>query len=175
MLQTLIETGKWVWGDESVEWELYRSSTQPKPEDCTAAFCVAITQDGRIVLEREERGWGILGGHIDDGENIEQALARECLEEGGFMVNAPIMFGYRKIIAQKPITHPTPGKAYPFPVSYIAYYYAVSDAELIKPTEREVLEVSTFTLEEIADLHISDFSTIQLGWDVYQTYVDQLR
>jgi len=166
----IVDTGTWTWGDESVGWELYRASTLPNPEDCTAAFCVAITRENKIVLEREVRGWGMLGGHIDDDENIEQALARECLEEGGFIVHSPTLFGYRKIIAQKPVTHPTPGKAYPFPISYIAYYYALSVAELTKPTEQEVLEVGAFTLTEIAALNIPDFSTIQLGWDSYQAH-----
>lgn len=95
MPETCMDAGTWTWGDESVEWELYGSSTLPKPEDCTAAFCVAITREDKIVLEREERGWGMIGGHIDDGEDIEQALARECLEEGGFIVKAPVLFGER--------------------------------------------------------------------------------
>ncbi|HEU4967216.1 MAG TPA: NUDIX domain-containing protein [Candidatus Saccharimonadales bacterium] len=168
MPHTLIDTGTWSWGNEGVAWELYRASALPSPDDCTAAFCVAITRENKIVLEREERGWGMLGGHIDDDETIEQALKRECLEEGGFVVQDPILFGYRKITAEKPVVHPTPGRTYPFPVSYIAYYYAVSDIGLVEPAEKEVLQVSTFSLAEIGELNISDFSTIKLGWDVYQ-------
>lgn len=175
MSQLRIDAGVWSWGDESVEWELYLSSTLPKIEDCTAAFCVAIVQGNRIVLEREERGWGMIGGHIDEGETIKQALARECLEEGGFIVNMPVLFGYRKIIASKPIAHPTPGRAYPFPISYIAYYYAQSDVLLVKPMEEEVLEVGTFTLKEIEALGTSDFGTIKLGWEAYQKAAVRLR
>jgi 8-oxo-dGTP pyrophosphatase MutT (NUDIX family) len=169
MSQTLVHTGSWSWGEEGVEWELHRSQTLPNPQDCTAAFCVAITKDTKIVLEREKRGWGMIGGHIDDGETVEQALARECLEEGGFRAKEFVLFGYRRIIASKPATHPTPGKAYPFPISYIAYYFARSDKELAEPTEKEVLEVGTFSFKEIENLSIEDFSTIKLGWEVYQT------
>lgn len=168
MQHKLIDAGQWTWAGEGVAWELYRSSSLPKPEDCTAAFCVAFNAEDKIVLEREERGWGILGGHIDGNESIEQALARECLEEGGFTVISPVLFGYRKIIATSPVRHPAPGKAYPFPVSYIAYYYATSSAELLEPTELEVLEVKAFSLEEIDALSIPDFSTIKLGWDARQ-------
>jgi 8-oxo-dGTP pyrophosphatase MutT (NUDIX family) len=172
--RTLIDTGTWVWGDESVQWELHSSATIPELDKCTAAFCVAITQD-KILLEREERGWGMLGGHIDVGESIEQALERECLEEGGFTIKDPILFGYRKIIATKPVNHPNPAMAYPFPISYIAYYYATNDKALSKPTEQEVLEVKSFTIGKIRSLDISDLSTITLGWDTYQKREDQFN
>jgi NADH pyrophosphatase NudC (nudix superfamily) len=167
--QTLIDTGLWTGDSESVRWELYHSATIPEPSKCTAAFCVAITQGDRIVLEREERGWGTIGGHIEAGESIEQALVRECLEEGGFIVEDPILFGYKKIIATKPVSHPTPGMAYPFPISYVAYYYAANNKELSTPTEQEVLEVKTFTIDEINRLDISDNSVIRLGWETYQS------
>jgi hypothetical protein len=121
---SLVQTGTWAWGTEHVDWELYQASSLPKPADCTAAFCVAIVPGGKIVLEREERGWG--------------------REEG---------------------------RVYPFPISYIAYYYAVSDTELITPTEQETLEVATLTMQQIADLGLADFSTIQLGWDTYRHHI----
>jgi 8-oxo-dGTP pyrophosphatase MutT (NUDIX family) len=167
--------GKWTWGDESVDWELHSSPTVPKPDDCTAAFCVAITQGDKIVLEREERGWGLLGGHVDLGETVEQALTRECLEEGGFIVERPVLFGYRKIIAAKPVTHPAPGMTYPFPISYIAYYYARSDKSLAKPVEPEVLEVKALTIEEIDSLNTPDLSTIKLGWATYRKHAAQFE
>jgi len=168
---TIVDAG--VWRDGGVGWELHSSSILPSPEDCTAAFCVAITRHGKIVLAREERGWGMIGGHIEDHETIEQALVRECLEEGGFIVTSPVLFGYRKIIASQPVAHPTPGKAYPFPVSYIAYYYATTDKELSVPTEREVLEIREFTIEQIITLGIPDCSTIKLGWECHLSELTQ--
>jgi len=164
---TLIDTGTWTWGDESVAWELYAGAQIPIISDCTAAFCVAI-QNGKIVLEREERGWGMIGGHVDDGETLEQALRRECLEEGGFTVNGPVLIGYRKIIATKPVGHQTPGRYYPFPISYIAYYFSVNDQPLAAPTEPETLEVRALTIEEIRQLNPPDYSVIKYGWDCYQ-------
>jgi 8-oxo-dGTP pyrophosphatase MutT (NUDIX family) len=163
----LVESGRWNWGVEGVDWELYASSTIPKPKDCTAAFCVAM-HEGKIILAREDRGWGLIGGHIDDDETVERALERECLEEAGFIVSEPVLFGYRKIIATTPVTHPEPNKAYPFPISYIAYYYSVSKQPLGESTEPEVLEVGSFTLTEIDAMQISDFSTIALGLDFYR-------
>lgn len=165
--QALVDTGTWTWGDESVQWELYHSNTLPNRKDCTAVFCVAITGDDKIVLARENRGWGMIGGHVDGDETLEQALARECLEEGGFTVINPRLFGYRKIIATKSVTHQDPGRSYPFPISYIAYYYDENDQELAKPTEPEVLESGAFTIKEIEALRIPDYGTIRLGWECY--------
>jgi NADH pyrophosphatase NudC (nudix superfamily) len=164
----LIEKGTWTWGDEGVDWELHRASAIPVPADCTAAFCLAVIADNKIVLEREaDRGWTMLGGHVEDGENIEQAVVRECLEEGGFVAVKPVLYGYRKITATKPVTHPTPGKSYPFPVSYIAYYYAQSDQELAAPSDDEVEEAKAFTIDEIRIMGISNISTVELGWQCY--------
>jgi len=168
MAQTLVDTGIWTWGDEGVRWELHRATALPQPEHCTAVFCVAVTPEDAIVLEREARGWGMIGGHIDDGETIEQALVRECLEESGYTIKKPDLFGYRKIVAASPVTHPVPGKAYPFPVSYIAYYMASCSKTHQGPSDPEVLETGTFSLAEIRCMGIPDFSTIELGWEIYQ-------
>lgn len=163
----LVETGSWTRGNESVDWELYASSSLPNAEDTTAVFCVAITSDQKILLEREERGWGLLGGHIDEGERIEDALTRECLEEGGFKPRNPALFGYRKMTATKPVAHPEPDRVYPFPVSYIAYYWATTDDLILPHSEPNVLEVKAFTIDDISNLNSVDSSVIAVGWDLY--------
>jgi ADP-ribose pyrophosphatase YjhB (NUDIX family) len=48
----------------------------------SAVFLVAITQDS-ILAVRNERGWELLGGHVEIGESPGIALARETLEEAG--------------------------------------------------------------------------------------------
>lgn len=102
-------------------------------------------------------------------KKLSSRLVRECLEEGGFKAKKYTLFGYRKIIASKPVTPAIPSKAYPFPVSYIAYYYTKSNTELTEPTEDEILAIGTFTLKEIESMGVSDFNTIKLGWEMYQT------
>lgn len=76
-----------IWGDK-ISWELYPANDLkdvPALELCTAVFCLAITEDEKILLMRAARGWSILGGHIEEGESIPDTLMRESLEEGGLL------------------------------------------------------------------------------------------
>src|SRR6266704_2039409 len=119
------------WG-ENVTWELYETSTLPPVELCTAVMCVAIT-DEKVVLACSERGWGMLGGHIEDGETLDAALWREALEEGGFTVEQYELFAVRKITAKVQASQRV-GKPYPFPTSYMTYYWATTSQPLQAPT-----------------------------------------
>lgn len=163
---TLIETGRWTWGDESVDWELFSARTLPDEEKCSAAFCVAIAAD-KIVMVREDRGWGMAGGHIDPGETIEQALLRECNEEAGFTPVSPQLFAYRKITAKTPVKHPNPQQTYPFPISFIAYYWTPIDDLILEPSDSSILEVKKFQADQIQITKASDLSVIQLGWQAF--------
>src|SRR4051812_39205741 len=115
-----VATGSW---GENVSWELYETSILPPLELCTAVMCVAVTGK-KIVLACSERGWGMLGGHIEHGETLEAALRREALEEGGFAIERYGLFAVRKITA-KVEGDGRPGMTYPFPTSYMTYYWAV--------------------------------------------------
>lgn len=113
-----------VW-DENTPWKFIVSNKEPPPDLCTAAFCVAVS-DGKILLvQQRDRDWELPGGHIDEGEEIEGALIRETLEESGAVVENLRMFGYKLVLPSSPVPHrETPGKFYPFPRSYVPYYYA---------------------------------------------------
>lgn len=121
------------WG-KNISWELYETSVVPPIELCTAVMCVAIAGE-KIILACSERGWGMLGGHIEDEETLEGALRREALEEGGFTIERYGLFAVRKITAGVEDTQ-RPGKAYPFPISYMAYYWSTSTQPLENPDWR---------------------------------------
>lgn len=167
MDDVLIETGTWNQGNECVSWDLFQSATLLKTENCTAVFCVAITDDQKILLVKERRGWGMPGGHIESGETLVNALQRECTEEAGFRPHNPKLFGYRKITATTPTQHPEPGRQYPFPVSYIAYYVARCVGRPQAHTEADVSDVCAFLPEELKGLRTPDHSTIMLGWNYW--------
>lgn len=46
----------------------------------------------KILSTRNERGWDIPGGHVENSESLEAALERELLEEAGAAVRNPRQF-----------------------------------------------------------------------------------
>jgi 8-oxo-dGTP pyrophosphatase MutT (NUDIX family) len=120
-LDVVIATG--MWGD--VPWEFIVSPQEPDPQLCDAAFCV-VTYQGKVVLtEHKTRGYEFTGGHIEPGESIATAAIREVREEGGAIIDAPRFFGYKKVSPSQPMPHRSvPGRYYPFPHSFVPYYFS---------------------------------------------------
>ncbi len=139
-------------GGDNVSWEFYLSNEMPDQELCTAVFCLAVLTKNpeRVVLARNKRGWEMLGGHLEPGEDLEQAAHREALEEGGFYVSRLRPFGYRKVIACAPIVNDHHGGYYP-PVGYIPHYIATTNRELVSPSGKEILEARVFRTESFPD------------------------
>lgn len=160
--QRRIISGNW---GESISWELSETSTLPPAELCTAVMCVAIN-DNRVILACSERGWGMLGGHIEDDESLDEVLRREALEEGGFVIERSQLFAVRRITSTVPETG-RPGKSYPFPISYMTYYWATTTRSLQAPTGEEILESGSFSIDELDALNTPDQPVIEAGWKAY--------
>jgi 8-oxo-dGTP pyrophosphatase MutT (NUDIX family) len=162
---TLFDAGSW---SDDITWELYTTSVLPPIELCSAVMCVAIS-DGKVVLTRSERGWGMLGGHIEAGETLEDALRREALEEGGFTIDTHRLFAVRKITSRRPIPHQQEGRTYPHPIGYLPYYWATTNHDLKHPTGEEIIESSSFDIAEVPLLRTRDQIVIDAGWTAYNT------
>ncbi len=158
-----IATGQW---GENISWELRETSVLPPIELCTAVMCVAIFEE-KVVLARSERGWGMLGGHIEKGETLRAALHREALEEGGFAIAYHQPFAVRTITAKTPMPARR-GQTYPFPTSYMVYYWATTNRPLETPTGEEILESGSFGLDAVRALETPDQAVIEAGWRVYR-------
>jgi len=161
-----ILSGAW---DDNVSWEFYISENLPPKELCTATFCVGMYKD-KIVLTRSHRGWELLGGHIEKGETIAEALEREALEEGGFKIDRYKLFGYRKYIAKKKVK--SGGNfEYPFPVSYNPHFIAISENEPGNCCDDECFERGLFTIDEVEKLSIKSYPLIKASLPFFKNWV----
>ncbi|MBK6800791.1 MAG: NAD(+) diphosphatase [Novosphingobium sp.] len=98
-----------------------------------------VEHDGRLLLGRQPRfpprRFSALAGFVEPGESIEEAVAREVLEEAGVKVG-PVSY----VVSQP----------WPFPSSLMigCYAQALDDQLTIDTTELE--EADWFTAEEVA-------------------------
>lgn len=140
------------WGN-NYTWEILSSVDTPPVELTTAVACVALVgKNEGVVLTRNQRGWEVLAGHIEPGESPKEALCREALEEGGYTVSSATPFGYRKITALERPLRGSRESAYPYPTSYIAYFYAQTNSPIGLATGKEIIESKVFTKDELQSL-----------------------
>ena len=74
----------------------FRDPTAPVPNQPRALSVIAfVERDDEVLLERRADAplWGLIAGHVNDDENLEEALRREIHEETGLAVAAYDLFG----------------------------------------------------------------------------------
>lgn len=168
-MSKVILTGKW---DDNQSWTLYQDKMLPNPTRCTAVYCLAILPETKqVVLTRNHRGWEMLGGHIEPGETIDEALLRECMEEGGYTAEEYQLFGYRKITAKVPVPHnQNEGSFYPFPHGYIPHFIATSSLPLQAPSGAEIYERKAFSFEELEVLGMEQLPLLKSMLAFYEQH-----
>lgn len=72
-------------------------------------------KEGKIGVVKTSKGYFLLGGGIDSGENHEECITRECLEEAGYKVS----IGKKVCSAEMYWEHPTLGYFHPIQTYYV--------------------------------------------------------
>ena len=160
----ILQSGTWTGG---ATWELFLADTLPPNAAFTSVACVALrdlnladpnAQEVVMTYNASGRGtdgpgsWEVPGGHLDPldpddphgpQETLEQALAREALEEAGFVIAKLGLFGYRKVTNPPDPPHDE--------VTYSPFYWATTDEPLRAPTDPEKpLACGSFRLDVLA-------------------------
>jgi ADP-ribose pyrophosphatase YjhB (NUDIX family) len=117
-----------------------------------------IKSDDKYLLVQEKQPdayglWNLPAGHVDKGEELEQAAIREAKEETGLDV---------KLLNQIAIYHETAKQT----VKHV-YATEIIGGELIKPND-EIMAVSWLTFDQIKDLSENGKLRKPWVWDVVQ-------
>lgn len=100
-MKIIFETNKETWIDRfDVPYtaRIIVGDKNPPMEQFSAAFAILFNKEGKLLLTLEtDRGWDVPGGHIEDGEDLIQALSREVIEEAGVTIKNPKLFAYLQI------------------------------------------------------------------------------
>lgn len=76
----------------------YPSDLLPPELPITTPFTFPILDKRKVVLSLDKmKWWNPLGGHIEKGEDWQQALIREAREEAGVLIDNIKVFGYIQV------------------------------------------------------------------------------
>jgi NAD+ diphosphatase len=99
-----------------------------------------VEHDGKLLLGRQPRfpprRWSLLAGFVEPGESIEEAVAREVLEEAG-VVSHSVTY-----VASQP---------WPFPSQLMIGCYARADNPAITIDTTELEDARWFTRAQVAE------------------------
>lgn len=131
------------WGDDQSTEVIFEAITELPPQDLiTACMVIALHSGDSIVLSKPERGWGIPGGHREEGETAEGCLRREAMEEAAITLENVQLIGRW---STKKRFHSPHNAKYPdqgYQLLYVADVKELSDfAPQLEITERIVVPI----------------------------------
>jgi NADH pyrophosphatase NudC (nudix superfamily) len=93
-----------------------------------------------LLLKNNKGTWGILGGHLDKGEQIRDTVHREAMEEAGIKIDIRRQFGLRVVSEKNSVV-----------ISFSCRYVSGE----IKLQKDEVSEFAWVTLDELKNYKLT--------------------
>jgi 8-oxo-dGTP diphosphatase len=138
------------WGnDQSTEVIFEPIKELPPQELITACMVFALHGKNGIVLSKPERGWGIPGGHREEGETAEDCLHREAMEEAAITLENVQLIG--RWVTKKRFHSPHNTK-YPDRGYQLLYVADVKELNEFTP-QLEIAERIVVPISEVKDYH----------------------
>lgn len=120
------------------------------PSEISASFIFAFKGEDILLAQVYSRGWELPGGHRERAETPEETIARELFEECGAHTDLMGPLGYIEINLEG--DKPPQNYPYPFPTSYLMFYWGVV-GDIGKPSaSMEVGEPKLFSPEDALKL-----------------------
>jgi len=106
------------------------------------AVCLLVDDRGFVLLQERDSGaprspdmWGMVGGHVEDGESFDEAVYREVTEETGLVLDP----GSLELWRDSPFTYRNPDEDFHFHV-YVGRSDA-RDADIVVGEGRQIVFV----------------------------------
>jgi ADP-ribose pyrophosphatase YjhB (NUDIX family) len=119
----------------------------------------AVIEDEKILLiRRSDNGkWAVPGGYMEPGENLQEACAREVLEETGIRIEVKKLAG----VYSNPdlLLEYEDGNCW----QLVILHFEARPVGGQRSTSNESTEVKYFSQEEIMDLSISPFDRMRIA------------
>jgi len=138
------------WGDDQSTEVVFEAISELPPEELvTACMVFALHGKDRIVLSKPERGWGIPGGHREEGETAEECLHREAMEEAAITLKNLQLIGRW---STKKRFHSMHNAKYPDQGYQLLFVADVKELNEFKP-QLEITERIVIPISELKDYH----------------------
>ena len=158
--ETLIFDGRKVY----LEW--FEAINYSKEINISQVLGFCIDKNKKVLIIKNQRGWGFPGGHPKKGELPEETLRREILEEAAVTIKNPHMLGYVEV--KDPQNQSVEGK------HYVQLRYLVEVDEILDfKKEFETSERAFVFLAELPQ-YINWLSG-PIGFVQYKTLADNLK
>ena len=129
-----------------------------------SGYC--LTADNKVLIIKNEQGWGLPGGHPEEGETVEQTLRREIAEEADAVISEYKLFGYVEV--NDPENNSIEGRDY-VQLRFICQLEKINDfTASFETSDRQAVAVS-----DLPD-YITWISNSITGQAQYQSFIKKI-